>query len=209
MKHCPICNKSSDEIRFFGEFCEDCAGRKLKGRLAKEADVVVCRDCGRIKVSGEFVPETKESMQLLLSGKYKPYKVKLIHSGNGIARIWVRDEKQDGLEVEHNAHLVFERVLCDTDAKKRSGYYEAVVQFRGGKEKVEHIAAALQRYLEKNGAFVAKIDEKEHGVDVFASDKKVALSFISVRHLKWKGSFELHGEKRGRRLYRNTYFITL
>ena len=76
-------------------------------------------------------------------------------------------------------------------------------------EKVGRAAASLQKYLERNGAFVTKVEQKEHGVDVYASDKKVALSFISVRHMKWKGSFELHGEKRGKRLYRNTYFITL
>lgn len=209
MKHCPICNKSSDEIEFFGEFCEDCAGKKFKGKLEREAEVIVCRDCGRIKVAGSFVPDTESSMERLLAGVFKPYRVKLVHSSNGIARIRVSDEKQGGLEVEHNVHLAFKRTLCDSDARKRAGYYEAVLQFRGDSEKVSRLAAALQRYLENNDAFVARSEEKEHGVDVYVSDKKVALSFITVRHLKWKGSFELHGEKRGKRLYRNTYFITL
>jgi NMD protein affecting ribosome stability and mRNA decay len=209
MKHCPICNKSSDEIEFFGEFCEDCAGKKFKGKLGREAKVIVCRDCGRIKVAGVFVPDTESNMERLLAIVFKPFKVRLIHSSNGIARIKVRDEKQDGLEVEHNVHLTFERILCDSDSRKRAGYYEAVLQFRGDLDKVDRFAAALQRYIEKNGAFVTRTEKKEHGVDVYVSDKKVALSFITVRHLKWKGSFELHGEKRGRRLYRNTYFITL
>lgn len=209
MKHCPICNRSSEEARFYGEFCEFCAGKKLKEKLAADVGVEQCRDCGRILVAGSFVPETKGGMELLLARVYRPYKIRLIHSGNNIARVLVADEKQGGLSVEHNVHLKVNRILCDTDMKKRSGYYEAVVQFRGDAEKVGRAASSLERYLEKNGAFVAKVEQKEHGVDVYASDKKVALSFISVRHMKYKGSFELHGEKRGRRLYRNTYFITL
>lgn len=209
MKHCPVCNRSSDEVRFFGEFCEEHAAKRLRSKLASEVSVTRCRDCGMIKVSGVFVPESRENMERLLASSYKPFSVKLVHSSNGIARMLIRDERQEGLEVEQNAHLKVERVLCEEDSRKRGGYYEAVVQLRGEKEKVSGLAALLQRYLEKNGAFVAKVEEKEHGVDVFASDKKVAFAFISARHLKWKSSFELHGEKRGRRLYRNTYFITL
>jgi NMD protein affecting ribosome stability and mRNA decay len=209
MKHCPICNRSSAEVRFYGEFCEEHAAKKLKEKLVSEVPVIVCRDCGRMKVAGKFVPENKENMQRLLASVYKPYLVSLINSGNGIARIIVRDESHYGIEVEHNAHLKFERILCDDDIRKRGGYYEAVVQFRGEIGKVSRAAASLQRYLEDNGAFVTRVEEKEYGVDIFTSDKEAVVSFITARHFKWKGSFELHGEKRGRRLYRNTYFITL
>jgi NMD protein affecting ribosome stability and mRNA decay len=209
MKHCPICNRSSEEARFYGEFCEFCLGKKLREKLPTEIEVEQCKDCGRIKVAGAFVPETKVGVESLLSRVYRPYKIRLIHSGNGIARMLVTDENQGGLSVEHNAHLKIRRTLCGNDAKKRSGYYEAVVQFRGDAGRVGRAVASLERYLEKNDAFVTKAEEKEHGVDVFVSDKRVALSFITVRHMKWKGSFELHGEKRGRRLYRNTYFIAL
>ena len=209
MKHCPICNRSEGEARFFGEFCEFCAGKKLKEKLAGEVEVEVCKDCGRIKVAGAFVPETKGSLEQLLAKRYRPYGVRLIHSSNGIARIAVTDEKQGGLSVEHNAHLKMLKALCENDAKKRSGYYEAVVQFRGDEGKVERAAASLERYVEKYGAFITKTEQKEHGVDLYVSDKKPTLSFITARHMKWKGSFKLQTEKRGRRLYRNTYFITL
>jgi NMD protein affecting ribosome stability and mRNA decay len=209
MKHCPICNRTSEEARFFGEFCEFCLGGKLREKLAAEVDVEVCRDCGRVKVAGAFVPYTESSLERLLSIKFKPHTVKMIHISNGIARISVGDEKHQGLSIDYNVHLKPRKVLCDDDAKKRAGYYEAVVQLRGEAGRVERVAMSLSKYLEKNGAFVTKVESKEHGIDVYTSDKKVAFAFISSRHLKFKGSFELHGEKRGRRLYRNTYFITL
>lgn len=209
MKHCPICNRSSAEARFYGEFCEFCAGDKLRSKLPRDAELDLCRDCGRIKVAGKFVPHTSATMEQFLASKCRPYRLKLIHSGNGIARVLITDEEHYGTSIEHNIHIKVRRILCDSDIKKHGGYYEAVVQLRGSEERVARTAAALGRYLEKNGAFVAKVEEKEHGVDVYASDKKAAASFISSRHLKFKVSFELHGEKRGKRLYRNTYFITL
>ncbi len=209
MKHCPICNRSSEEARFYGEFCEFCAGKKLKAGLHAEVKVEQCRDCMRIKVAGVFVPESKGALEALLSREYRPYRIRLIHSGNGIARMLVTDEERGGLSVEQNVHLKVDRMLCDDDMKKRAGYYEAIVQFRGDEGKVGRAVASLERYLEKNGTFVTKTEQKEHGVDVYASSKKSALAFISARHMKYKGSFELHGEKRGKRLYRNTYFITL
>ena len=209
MKHCPICNRSSEEARFFGEFCEFCLGDKLREKLPAEAEYEICRDCGRVKVAGAFVHNSESSMERLLAIKFKPHNIRLIHVSNGIARISVGDEKHTGLSIDFNVHLKPRRVLCDDDAKKRAGYYEAVVQLRGEAGKVERAATSLARYLEKNGAFVTKTEVKEHGIDVYASDKKTAFAFISARHLKFKSSFELHGEKRGRRLYRNTYFITL
>ncbi|MCL5239086.1 MAG: 60S ribosomal export protein NMD3 [Candidatus Marsarchaeota archaeon] len=209
MKHCPICNRSSDEARFFGEFCEFCAGKKLRERLSSNAEISLCRDCGRIKVAGVFVPNTEANVQRQLSILFKPYLIRLVHHSNGIARVQVTDEKREGMTIEHNVHVKMLKLLCDDDAKKRAGYYEAVVQLRGEEGKVSRMAAALERYLEKNDAFITKSEVKEHGVDLYASNKKTAFAFISSRHLKFKGSYELHGEKRGKRLYRNTYFITL
>ncbi len=209
MKHCPICNKSSSEIKFYGEFCADCAGDKVRGRLPREAEVTVCKSCGNIKVAGAFVPETHASVERLLKSAIKHYPIRLMHSGNGIARLAVSDPDREGLEVQANVHLKAIRVLCDACSKKRAGYYEAVVQLRGEKEKVARTSESLSRYLERNGAFVTKVEEKEHGLDIYASDKRVVQAYISARHLKPKTAFELHGEKAGRKLYRNTYFLPL
>jgi NMD protein affecting ribosome stability and mRNA decay len=209
MKRCPICNRSSEEVKFYGEFCVDCASRRLKSKIQSEIEMTVCKDCGRVRVAGVFMEMNKESIEQLLKSILKRYSVKLIHFGNGIARIRVKEEGHEGPDVEMNVHFKQLITLCDSCAKKRSGYYEAVVQLRGDEGKVERTAGALSRYLEKNGAFITKAEGKEHGIDIFTSDKKVTLAFISSRHLKWKGSFELHGEKAGRKLYRNTYFISL
>ncbi len=209
MKHCPLCDRTSDRFRFFGEICEVCAGKKLSEKLASEAKVPVCRDCGRIRVAGTFVERNEASMQRLLSGLMRQFRVKLIDVGDDRARTSVTDEKSGGLTVEHDVKLDFERTLCEDDNRRRAGYYEAVVQLRGDEGRVLHAAAALQRYVERNGGFVTKTEEKEHGVDVFVSDKKMAHSFIDSRHMSFKSSFKLQGERRGRRLYRNTYFVTL
>jgi len=209
MKHCPLCNRSSDEAVFFGEFCEECARGKLMQSLPKNVEVAECKDCKKIKLKGAFVPMSKATMEQLLQCEYKKYNITLIHSSNGIARMCVIDERAGGVDVDLNAHIKLIRTLCDFCSKKRASYYEAIVQLRGEEGKVGRMAEALTHYIEKNGAFITKTDQKEHGVDVYTSDKRVAQSFLSVRHLKWKGSYELHGQKGSRKLYRNTYFVTL
>jgi NMD protein affecting ribosome stability and mRNA decay len=209
MRHCPLCNKSSDESRFYGEFCEDCAGRKMKEALPHEADLVTCKDCAKIKVSGVFTKLGNSSIERLLQSEMKKYKINLLHFGNGIARITAVSEKQEGLMVETNVHLKKVTMLCDRCSRIRAGYYEAILQLRGEESKVQRMSETLDRYLERNGAFVTKIEQKDHGVDVYTSDKKSAFAFISSRRLKFKASFELYGMKNGRRVYRNTYFITM
>lgn len=209
MKHCPICNKTSDEIKFYGEFCADDAEKKFKESLPETAELTTCKSCGRIKVSGKFVDEDDTNVERFLRLEMKKYWVHLIHFGNGIARVRVVNEKQEGLAVETNIHIKRIKLLCERCARIRAGYYESVVQLRGEEGKVQRMAEAFEKYLEKYGAFVTKVEEKEHGVDMYTSNKKVTSAFISSRHLVFKASYELHGMKAGRKLYRNTYFITL
>ena len=208
MKHCPICDRTSDRFAFFGEICEVCAGKKLAEKLPNEVRVPLCRDCGRIRVAGVFVEPGEASMQRLLSGSMRRYRVKLLDADREATRVSVTEEGT-GLAIEHEVKLLFERTLCDDDSRKRAGYYEAVVQFRGDGSKVERAAAALQRYVERNGGFVTKTEQKQHGVDVYVSYKRIVRAFLEARHIKSESSFKLQGEKGGRRLYRNTYFVTL
>ncbi len=209
MRHCPICNKSSDEIKFYGEFCADHASKKLEESLPHQSELETCKDCKRINVAGKFVEENSMSIERAMKRELKKYSVELVHFGNGIARVRVTDEKQDGLQIETNIHVKRVNLLCDTCARIRSGYFEAIVQIRGEHEKVGRMAEALRTYVEKNGSFVTKVETKEHGLDVYIGSKKAASAFLSSRRLKFKASYELNGMKQGRRLYRNTYFLTL
>lgn len=209
MKHCPICDRASDRFRFYGEICEVCAGKKLAEKLPKEVSVVVCRDCGRMRVSGSFEEPSQENMQRLLAAAIRQYSVRLLAATDDMVRVAVTDEKTGGLTVEHDIKLLFGRTLCEKDSRRRAGYYEAVVQFRGDEGKVSRTAASLQKFVERNNGFITRTEQKEHGMDIFVSDKKLARAFIMARRLSFKSSFKLQGERHGKRLYRNTYFVTL
>lgn len=65
----------------------------------------------------------------------------------------------------------------------------------------------MTRYLDSNDAFVSKMEENEHGIDMYVSNKRLAAAFISKMKLHPNTSFTLVGLKNGKRVYKNTYAI--
>lgn len=206
MKHCPLCNASSADVKFYGEFCENCLGKKLKAELPGYVELEVCKECGRARLGKEFLPLDERNAEQMLKSKYKGYKMKLVSMHLPLARIRVT-EAGSGLTVEKGIDIGFKKTLCETCSRKRGGYFESVIQFRGNPERMNRLIASLQNYLSKNDGFIAKVEELHSGVNVFVSSKALVTSFLSRKDLESKASFTLHTEKRGKRLYRSTYSV--
>ena len=206
MKHCPLCNASSADIKFFGEFCENCMGKKLKAELPGEVELEVCKECGRTRLGKEFVPLENAGVELILKSRYRGYGVKLVSMHLPLARIRVTD-KDTGLTVEKPIEISFRKTLCETCVRRRGGYYESVIQFRGNPERVNRLIASLQAYLSKNDGFIAKVEELHAGVNVFVSSRALVTAFLSRKNLNSIASFTLHTEKKGKKLYRSTYSV--
>ncbi len=206
MKHCPICNASGADVRFFGEFCEDCMGKKLKAELPSYVELEVCKECGKTRLGKDFVPLENREVELILKSRYRGYKVSLISMHLPLARIRVTDN-DTGLTVEKGVDLLFRKTLCENCTRRRGGYFESTIQFRGNPEKINRLIAALQAYLTKNDGFIAKVEELHNGVNVFVSSKALVTSFLSRKGLDSIASYTLHTEKRGKRLYRSTFSV--
>lgn len=206
MKHCPLCNASSADVRFFGEFCENCLGKKLKAELPGYVELEVCKECGRARLGKEFLPLDETNTEQILKGRYKGYSMKLVSMHLPLARIRVT-ETDSGLTVEKGIDIGFRKMLCDTCSRRRGGYFESVIQFRGNPERINRLIASLQNYLNKNDGFIAKVEELHSGVNVFVSSRALVTEFLSRKNLKGAVSFTLHTEKRGKRLYRSTYSV--
>lgn len=91
----------------------------------------------------------------------------------------------------------------------RVGYYEAVVQLRGNRMKIEKLADKLQKHIQKTGGYITKVDMVENGEDIYTSDKLATNAFMHLHKLKPVRSYRLYGVKNGREVYRNTYSIHL
>jgi NMD protein affecting ribosome stability and mRNA decay len=206
MKHCPLCNASSEKVRFYGEFCEDCLAKKLIGELPREVSINTCRDCNRIQFGNDWFPLDDEGMERIMKSRYKGYGVKLVSFHGPIARIRVKD-LVSGLQVEKSVDILYKKTLCINCSRRHGGYFETTVQFRGNPERINALSVALQRFLEKNDGYVAKVIDVDNGIDVYVSSRALTTSFLSKKNIKHVDSYTLHTEKQGKRLYRSTYAV--
>jgi NMD protein affecting ribosome stability and mRNA decay len=209
--YCPLCNKSSDEIRFVGNFCESCIIKKLEKRIPDKVTVYQCRFCNRIKEGRIFSRMGNKALARAIRIELKlqeDVKVKAFNSEEVSA---VFRAEVDGEKVIFPKRLALKiaHETCQRCYRISSGYYEAIVQLRGNFVKINSIIARITKYVEKRGGFIAKVDKVENGKDVYVSDKLAMNEFFNYCHLKPTRSFRLYGMKNGKKVYRNTYSMHL
>ncbi len=209
-RHCPMCGKSSNDVRFIVDICEPCTIKKIQSTLPGVVAIRVCKFCGRIWSAGDFVPERKDSLAVAIKQalRQKDCMIDVLESGQDLVKARFTCETQ-GKHVTFITELKLKRnyEMCPRCSRIKAGYYEAVVQFRGEMGHVERMAAALQRFMERRDAFISRTETLKTGIDVYASSKKLASEFMLAWKLKPKRSYTLYGMKHGKKLYRNIYSV--
>jgi NMD protein affecting ribosome stability and mRNA decay len=207
--YCPLCNKSSDDIRFIGNFCEECIVKKLEKKVPEKVVIFQCRWCKRIKEGKTFSRMSNPSLQRAVKIELKlPFEVKATaHTAKQIDCTFITEI--DGERVSFNRTLNYEiaHETCQRCYRISSGYYEAVVQLRGDKIRIDNLITKITKYVQRRGGFIAKIDDVNEGKDVYISDKLMTNTFFKDYDIKPVRSFRLYGEKKGIKLYRNTYAL--
>lgn len=206
-KHCPVCGKSSADIKFFGEFCEECSARALLKSINPELEITECRRCGRIGLGDKFVEKDRKSIEDILERNFKNHAVKLLSLNGSTARVALAE--RNGPYAETDVKINSRLTTCPACIRRSSGYYEGVIQFRGKPERIEKITEKLSSYLERRDSFIAKMVGTDKGKDVYVSSKSLAAAFLKRMHLEYKISYTLHGVKNGRKLYRHTFSVSL
>ena len=210
--HCPICNKSSDDIRFVGEFCQDCTINALKKKIPEGAEVYQCKSCERVKVGMDNFNLTKSALtaalQIAIKAPGCDFKVVSFTKTDASLRFRCSVEGST-VEFDDNINLRIRKWMCRDCVRKVSGYYEALVQLRGDVFLVDKMLKKIKAYVEKNNAFVAKTERINSGYDLYISDKKLVSYFFSLYKLKPERSYTLYGMKKGKKLYRHIYSLRL
>ena len=67
----------------------------------------------------------------------------------------------------------------------------------------------VNKYFERHQEFVTKIEQIDNGYDMYLSSKKLVTAFLSLMNIKATVSYTLHGLRKGKKIYRNTYSIRL
>ncbi|MEM0149373.1 MAG: NMD3-related protein [Candidatus Micrarchaeaceae archaeon] len=210
--YCPICNKSSDDIRFVGEFCQDCVIDMLKRKIPRSAEVYQCKSCERIRVGMDNFNLTKSALTAALKTVIKTpgcdFKVVSYSKTDAVLRFKCAVDG-DTVGFDDNIELRIRKWMCKDCVRRVSGYYEALVQLRGDAFLVERMLKKIEAYVDKNNAFVAKKEKINSGYDIYISDKKLVSYFFSLYKLKPERSYTLYGMKKGKKLYRHIYSLKL
>ena len=208
VKHCPRCNRSEDEVAFYGEFCEDCARKDVLEKVKNRVGIVVCKKCGRIRVSGEMLDFTKDNLESAINKSIKTNRFKLVEYDDKTAKGFIMERTRDGtIKSPFEVELDRKSINCENCFKKAGGYFEATFQLRGDMKKANVFLGRIERYFEKHGGFVTKTEKVSGGLEVYVSHKSIASALISSDRLKTVRSYTLAGVKNGKQVYRNTYTV--
>ncbi len=212
LKYCPTCERSSKEIRFIGEFCEACIIKKLAKRLPNTIKVSYCKRCERLKAPGGYVEFDNKALASVITHdvceRNSTAKVKSF-DGDVTVVDFIYNVEGEQVHVEMKEGIEKKHLICRDCYRKSSGYYEALVQLRGDRIRMENMVTKIKNFLASNSAFITKIEELDEGLDVYVSDKKAMNAFFLYSRINPKRSYTLYGIKEGREVYRNIYALRL
>jgi nonsense-mediated mRNA decay protein 3 len=209
-KICPTCGVSSGKRKFVGNFCLDCHLKTVRIEIPSRIKIQICKSCGKIK-SGKWQEKTDELLGKIIAreakGKFDAVKVSKIEGNRYLASFLVEIDSTP-FEIKREFEIVFDKALCENCSREVSGYYEAIVQLRGDKSRVEKFAGKLERILTKE-TFISKIIESRNGIDIYAGSKQAVAAALNYLNCKPNISDKLYGVKDGKRIFRRTYCIRL
>lgn len=231
---CPICG-SPTEALFKGK-CKECALKSTKAiSLPGRIEIGICKECLRYKKKGRWIglgddirsvlkkasSDAIKKYPILIKGASTEIKVENIrqikNSYEVSCKVFIKG-KVFGVEnlwaefVKINACLE----ICDICSKKKSGYYEAILQVRGKeaegvKNKIELLIASQAKKDKKS--YVLRTQVLREGVDYYIGSARIARKVASSLRAEYKGTIKesrkLIGMNDGKRIYRTTILLRL
>ena len=197
-------------MKFYGNFCEICAGEKLSDGLIDKVEIQKCKECQRIRAKGRFIGENRTNLEEALQQSFKKNHVHLVAYDAKEAITKISVEGPEGkLTIDRKIKLKYTKTLCDRCYKVKCEYYEAVFQLRGDKNRIDKVIKHVTALFERNNEFISKMESKDGGIDIYLSSKRLATEFVAYYKLYPKMSYTLAGVKNGKKQYKNTYAIHL
>lgn len=211
-KFCPVCNNSSDKVRFIGELCVNCtvAAYEKKMNIPDVVKVNICRSCGRIMKGQEYVKYSKTALAGAIEHEVgiPNCNVQLLTFEDNFATVrFTCDMEFEKASFDRRLAIKVGKQMCKTCSMRAGGYFESTVQLRGDLERAKMMSEKLTRFVERRGGFIAKLEEVTNGYDVYISSNQLVNAFMKVNELKPTRAYQLHGIRNGKKLYRNIYSL--
>ncbi len=203
---CPICGRSSDEVRFIDAFCVD--DYPVDIRMPSRIDLQQCKRCLRVLLKGIWVPYNQNKISGYVLSKVKgTYDTANIDFTRGAAVFEIkRGEKV--FTIERPAPFRIITGMCPEDNRISGGYFQAIIQLRGERKKVEKFATMFFKDL-SDRTYISKTEEKDEGLDLYVGSSKAVLSLMIKNGFKTLITKKLVGRSEGKRLYQTTFLLRL
>lgn len=223
-KFCPNCGRETE--RLVEGLCKECFyKRKKPAGIPDRIDVEMC-SCGKIRYKGKW---TKAGIKKIIRDKFKgnEKEMELKKTNNHFkADIKIKNFFGENKDLQKEIYIKINKSTCNDCGRIRGGYYEAVIQLRGPKKRVDKSVKYIFEKVEKSKekrSFVsdikkvsAKKSEKKgkiSGIDVYLGSKSLARRIskeIGKKfNTKHKESYTLVGMKNGKKVYRNKMLLRL
>ncbi|HSB46492.1 MAG TPA: NMD3-related protein [Candidatus Bilamarchaeum sp.] len=200
---CPRCGRSSREVKFIEAFCADCAPVRLE--CPAKVELEQCGRCLRGKIRGEWTPVDAKKIDNLVIARCRGEYVGFAYDQATGKAVF---ELENGASVEREILFEIKKTICQQCSRISGGYYEGIIQLRGNREKAAKYAEKLALKLSKS-TFIAKVDEKDEGIDIFVGSSKSIVAIMSDEGVRALITKKLIGRDQGKRLYRTTFLIRL
>jgi len=201
IEKCIKCGKATE----IGLFCTSCYVPNIK--IPKKINIKRCKHCLRYFIDNKWQTLSQLELEEQLSKKIKgDIKEAFINIDNKEVIVVIEGKTRD-VEYTMPINIEIENVTCPECSKKRGSYYEAIIQLRGERERVQNLAFLIYNKLSKK-TFITKTAFLKEGIDIYVGSSKAVLEFLHNAGIKgYKLSKKLHTAKQGKRLYRLTILI--
>ncbi len=239
-RFCSICGKVTDEL--IENRCKDCFVRETKLiDLPEELKVNVCRDCWSYLRKGHWIKPEDVEMKALKEASNVAIKdsldiffedaridVELGEIKKSSDKLYLvpfqvlAEGKLKGIPVEvSRSSIVKLRIdLCNDCNRRRSSYYEAILQVRGEEPLTEKEVREVRDTVEKSlsamneaRAFISDIQKLKAGLDFYMGSTKAARKLARILKGKFDGKItespKLVSRKDGRDSYRVSIAVRL
>lgn len=188
-------------------------------------EIVVCSKCKAVRVGDRWVYEDfakiLEEIMLKNIQVSEDFNVKdVLVDLNSNLVTFTGEIAGEEVSITKQLNFKVKNLSCPKCSRKAGGYYESVVQIRAEnreleEEEVNGTMKALREILEveeeNEKAFVAKIDRKKEGLNIFLGSRNIGVKLSKIISRRFGGSIteskKLHTRIDGRDVYRFTYLV--
>jgi nonsense-mediated mRNA decay protein 3 len=229
-----FCVECGKEQKLFGGLCSDCFLKKnVFITIPKNIDVEVCVHCGSWKKKKNWVTVEDGNLisEVLLENLKRESDVsdfdmhitQDFEDEKNINVDLITHSTVLGLKAEekHSTKVRIKRTVCSECSKQQGGYWEAKVQLRGGKRRLDEneLDWALEvvdtevsiREKKHRDAFISKVEKVHGGLDFYFGSNNLGKNISKRLASEFGGSIKesrkLVGRKDGNDIYRMTYAV--